>query len=485
MMIWTGSEAKEIDRLSSEIHGIAPRDLMEEAGQAVFRLALSLWKPYRRFLVLAGPGNNGGDAYVCARHLHEHGFAYQLIDCVEAKETELRALVRKDYESRGGVQTELSNVSLADSEDIIVIDGLLGIGTQGELREGVIKSCLRKLSTYRFAEVLAIDLPSGMETDLWEQPEAILPASHTLTFGAFKPLHISQPSRKYCGEIHLAALSFASEAMKTVIARRSIALELANETRSLKELWSHLPADAHKYDRGHVLAIGGSAGKVGAILIAADSAWKVGAGWVSVAPLSDYLAPPFSREFTYESFALEGEVDRAYLLRFIQARKIRSVLIGPGTMNNPLTKELLEELANLQKMNGLRLIFDAGALDGFLDLARSISFQADLTLLTPHPGEWTRLQKNMPKLRGVADLQAAMACLNGLSLIYKSASPMVFTPGKVRFLTSGNNHLARAGSGDKLAGAILGLSPGPHSLAELAILAQNHLASLAKESFLE
>ncbi|MBC7658489.1 MAG: NAD(P)H-hydrate epimerase [Chitinophagaceae bacterium] len=480
-MIWSGSETQDIDRLSSQIYGIPSRTLMEEAGKAIFRLALRLWKPYSHFILLAGSGNNGGDALVAARLLFEADFSLTCFDVSDGKESNERHYQRLELEKKGFALKPFRDAADFDpfrDRSLIIIDGLLGLGLKGSLRDGLTRNCLEAASHLHSRVVLAIDLPSGLEADTWDTEPARLPATHTITFGALKPVHVGEPSRRWCGDVNLATLGFAPEAIQDVLSKRTISLIHDTYTPALATLWRHLPPDAHKYDRGHVLAIGGSPGKVGAIMMAAAAALKGGAGWVTVAPLSEIMAPAWSREFTYETFGLEGEIDLSAMKRFIETRKVKAVLIGPGTMETPLTRKFMECFAELQKKQQLRLVFDAGALSDILKLSEGLAFDPDHTLLTPHPGEWKRLQKEMPTPQHVGDIWdlCELTQKQGMSMIYKSASPMIFAPESVRFLTQGDNRLGRAGSGDLLAGLILGLSSGPYSLHELAGHAQNMLA---------
>lgn len=477
-MIWSSHDAKEIDLLSSNQFGIPSLQLMNEAGQAIFRLALSLWSPYTEFLVLAGAGNNGGDAFVAARLLRKTGFSVRVIDVSEGRETIERKTVREEYEESGGRTVTFAEGPKVLPKDFILIDGLLGIGLKGKLRDGLVKDCLTFFASQKSRAVIAIDLPSGMDADLWEQDEPILKATHTITFGALKPVHVGQPSRKHCGDIRCVKICFAPPAIAEVLDRQNPSLIHANSIPHEKSFWSHLKPDAHKYDRGHVLAIGGSPGKIGAILIAAEAAWNIGAGWVSVAPLSDVFAPSWPKEFTYEDFALDGVIDERRFFTFLETRKVKGLLIGPGTMVNPLTKSLLKGLAEVQGRTGLKIILDAGALADILELTLGLNFDPMLTLLTPHPGEWRKLSKEPMPLTGLRDLkgEALNRALKQFTIIYKSATPIVLTTDQTFFLTQGDNRLARAGSGDKLAGTVLGLSASQNLMAERVVAAQNWIS---------
>ncbi|RZA23131.1 MAG: hypothetical protein EOP10_13575, partial [Proteobacteria bacterium] len=214
------------------------------------------------------------------------------------------------------------------------------------------------------------------------------------------------------------------------------------------------------------------AGKVGAILHSAKGSWRAGAGWVSVAPLSDELMPPLPSAYTYESFALKGKIDTQELMTFLETRRVKAVLIGPGTMQNPLNAKLLRMLSTAQKKAGLRLIFDAGALDKFLELSEGLEFHPDHTLLTPHPGEWKKLSSIHGEIKSMKDIYRLQDIFKTFSVIYKSSTPIVLHPERATFLSGGNNRLGRAGSGDTLAGLVLGLSAVPRPIDELAALAQ-------------
>lgn len=481
-MLWTSSEAQEIDRLSSQVYGIPSLSLMEEAGLKIYHFALRQWKPYSHFVVLAGSGNNGGDALVVARYLHEAKFSVDCFDLSDGRETEERKHQRLELEKQGFMLKPFAKgaFQIYTKKDLVVIDGLLGIGLKGALRPGLVMDCLKAAAALKPKVVVAIDLPSGLDADAWQQDAPLLSATHTISFGELKAVHVAEPSSRHCGSVARVPLAFAEEAIVQVMAKRKIELMHSTKVPKLADLWTFLPKDAHKYDRGHVLAIGGSPGKVGAILMAAQAAMKAGAGWVSVAPMSEIFAPAWTREFTYESFALEGEIDTKALREFIVNRKVKALLIGCGTMETPLTRPVLITIVELQKELKLKVIFDAGALANIIPLAKGLRFDPQLTLLTPHPGEWKRLHRDeeLQSPDQISDLEPAIAELGkaGFSAIYKSASPIVLTPGKSIFLSLGDNRLARAGSGDILAGLILGLAATPHSLHEIAAVAQNMLA---------
>jgi hydroxyethylthiazole kinase-like uncharacterized protein yjeF len=209
-MIWTASEAQEIDRLSTAVHHIPSIDLMEEAGLKAYHFALRQWKPYAHFIVLAGAGNNGGDALVVARHLMQAGFSLEVFDLASDKESEERLAARIRLEQEGLSLHKFTSDSFdhLKGKDLIIIDGLLGLGMKGKMRPGIVENCLKAAAALKPKVVIAIDLPSGLDADAWEQDAPLLAATHTITFGEKKPVHLLQPSRHYCGETTRVPLNF-------------------------------------------------------------------------------------------------------------------------------------------------------------------------------------------------------------------------------------------------------------------------------------
>jgi hydroxyethylthiazole kinase-like uncharacterized protein yjeF len=249
--------------------------------------------------------------------------------------------------------------------------------------------------------------------------------------------------------------------------------------------WAKLPADAHKYTRGHVLVIGGSAGKLGAPLLAASAAFRSGAGWVSVALLAHEHQPPLPVSLTYESWAMGGRIRAAEFEHFLHERRVKSVLIGPGTTDCPLDATILAILQKWNRDRGLFVVLDAGALRGLGPLLKHFPFDPQRTLLTPHPGEWRALAADHGDLGSLADLEKAWAfCAEtGVTLFYKSASPFALWPKRqLASSTSGDVRLAKAGSGDLLAGVALSLGTSGLSAPAAACQAQAIVALAAQKA---
>ncbi len=488
--IWSQAQAQAIDTQSTATYGVPGQELMEEAGYTVYETCLALRKPFETILILAGPGNNGGDALVTARLLHAAGFVPEVwsVRAEGSSESKLRQEQRLACEAAGLILHEFRAAKdfAQLSRPLFIIDGLLGLGLSTPLRPGLYQEALKAAAQLKASQVLAIDLPSGLCADRWDQ-EALLPATCTVSFGAPKPLHLFAPSSYACGELRIKTLSFAPQAIGEAESQ-SPTLLWAPQIAAHCRPWAHLPADAHKYTRGHGLIVGGSPGKVGAIFLAAQAALRCGAGWISVAALSEQNAPARSPSLTYEDFALTGEIDAEGLEHFILQRKCKGLVLGPGTMTSPLHASLMQTLHRLNRDQGLFLIFDAAALQHWPEKARGLIFNPERTLLTPHPGEWRALDLQHQDLTSLSSLEQAWQLSEryGVTIFYKSASPfaLMSREGHRRlWLTNeGDVRLARAGSGDLLAGAALALGLAGLSAPWAALAAQSLLAAAARRA---
>ncbi|HYX33047.1 MAG TPA: NAD(P)H-hydrate dehydratase [Oligoflexus sp.] len=489
-MIWAGQVARDIDHLTTTLHGVPSLDLMEEAGLGVARLAMEIWKPGLSILVVAGAGNNGGDALVAARYLKEAGFAPAVFDvrAADTQETPDRQTQRLRYEKLGTPCLPYRDAHDFSSfpSSTLIIDGLVGLGPKQLLRPGLVRQCLIDLRALKAERVLAIDLPSGMLADVWQPDEVLLPATHTITFGSAKLLHVLEPARSFCGELRIMPLPFHPEAIQSCLKQQGFHLDHDTAVLPRVSPWHDLPADAHKFTRGHLLIIGGSQGKLGAPLLAAEAAMRAGAGWVSVALLDARDRPALPRFLTYEDCG----ADPQKLLPFLRERRVKALVIGPGTMQNPLTPELLKALQTEQQNSGLFLVFDAGALKNWSTMARGLIFDSDRTLLTPHPGEWRAIDSSHSDLKNLESLtQAWTFCETfGVSVFYKSATPftMASQNGR-RFLlnTDGSRALGKAGSGDVLAGVAAAFGCAGRSAPLVGNEAQRAVAKAAQKAVLQ
>ena len=470
--VWHLELARAVDSLSVASREITELALMENAARAVFEAIKNIATiSLKSIVVLAGKGNNGGDAIAVARFLAEVGLKPTVLvpadfhgDCSTGCKEQLKLAKKFGVEPvlwRKGMLTSFM------SQPTLLVDGLLGLGFKGSLKDGDVKAMLTEAAALQEKTVVAVDIPSGMNPDHGSN-NPILKADVTVTFGALKPAHAIAPSRDYCGTVHCADIGFSPSSVAKAVAINPIKFAIIDDSSLLAiDPWSRLSNSAHKFDRGHVLVIGGSAGKMGAPFLSGLAALRAGAGWVTLAlPNVDdfgvkYEAPP---ELTYENLWDGDQIDGAKTADFIAKRKVKVIVIGPGTMTQPVTVENSEFLAEFSRSGGA-VVFDAAATQGLIPILKNHSWNPERVLCLPHPGEWLKLialndegEKQLPAPVSAESLVAIRKVIGDVpaTLIHKGATPIILSESKQQnpayICTGGSNILARAGTGDILAG---------------------------------
>lgn len=381
--------------------------LMERAGAGV---AEAVWRfaGDRPVLVLCGPGNNGGDGYVAARNLRERGVDVRVAALGEAKAGAAAA-------ARDAWGDAIERVEAADPAPVL-IDALFGTGLTRGLDEGL-ASALKQL-TDRAEVSVAVDLPSGVETDSGALLSPVPRFDLTVTFGARKPAHLLQSAADRCGRVVTVDIGVEVESKTVELARPALA--------------SPGPAD-HKYTRGLVAVLGGA--MPGAAELAALAAAHAGAGYVLLLEREPRQAPPHAvvRRAVTELDATLGDP------------RLGALVIGPG-LGRAGDGEwyLARALAS-----GRALVIDGDALH-LLD-RRVVAGPA---VLTPHEGEFRAM---FPNLNQASKLERARAAARQTSavIVYKGADTVVAAPdGRAALAGTGSPWLSTAGTGDVLAGAI-------------------------------
>ena len=408
--------------------------LMENAGRAVAQAIVRRWAP-RPVSVLCGPGNNGGDGFVAARLLADAGWPVRL-GLMGARDR-LKgdaAAVAERWEH----PIEPLSLTLLDGEPLVV-DALFGAGLARPL-EGTVRE-LAETCAARDLPCVAVDIPSGIHGDTGAALGGSFRAAVTVTFAQRKYGHLLLPGRERAGEVVVADIGIPAAAIK--------ALKLRVHENA-PGLWQALlpgptPAD-HKYSRGHALVIGGDGAHSGAARLAARAALRAGAGLVTVhAP--EAALPVYASQLTAVMVASTGDLDSA-----LADERRNALLIGPGCGVSLTTRaQALRALGA-----GKRCVLDADALTAFRDEPAALF--AALTpdsVLTPHEGEYRRLFTHegdrLSRVRA-----AAAEC--GAVVVLKGADSVIAAPdGRVAINANAPPTLATAGSGDVLAGFILGL----------------------------
>jgi len=431
----TPPQMGEADRLAiaGGIPGIA---LMEKAGLAVADAVSRHWPPLP-LAVLCGPGNNGGDGFVAARILAERGWKVRL--ALLGAKTALRGDAAEAATRWRGPVEALTPAVLDDAG--LAIDAIFGAGL-ARLIEGVTKDVIVALGR-RGLPVVAVDVPSGVDGATGEIRGAAPQAALTVTFFRKKPGHLLLPGRSHCGETVLAQIGIP-DAVLDRIAPDAV----ENDPAWWLAMLPRPGLDSHKYTRGHALVAGGAV-MTGAARLAARSAARLGAGLVTVA------AP--STAFPIYAAALTGIIVHPMAglddFRALLADKRRNAaLIGPGAGVGAETRD--KALAILEA--GKRAVLDADALTSFAGDPRTL-FAAirSPVVLTPHEGEFARLFDT----GGSKPERARRAARqSGAVVVLKGADTVVAAPdGRLAINANAPSALATAGSGDVLAGMVLGL----------------------------
>ena len=434
--------ADEVRGLEERAARTSNASLMERAGQATAQAARKLASDTGEpILVVAGPGNNGGDAWVAAAHLAEGFHRVVVLDATGAtpKSPEART-ARKGFESGGGQIVRQWPDGLRPA---LVVDGLLGLGLARDVEQQFAELIDRMNASG--APILAIDVPSGLDSDNGVVRGTAVHATRTLTFLAHKiGLHTAD-GLDCRGELELDELGAGDEARREargfLLTAQSVAPWLAPR-----------PRNSHKGDFGSVAVIGGNRGMVGAALLAARSALLCGAGKVRVG----LLAPDAPAADVAHPELMLGSIDDAMGCDVIVA--------GPGAGRSPsatsvsmFERSILPALFTAAKP----LVLDADALNAlaFNDTLRHdlVEKRKAATILTPHPAEAARLLGSKTAEVQAHRLDSALELAKRLHahVVLKGAGSIcAFPDGRWSVNTTGNPGLAAAGSGDVLAGII-------------------------------
>jgi NAD(P)H-hydrate epimerase len=472
MKILTTDEMRKVDQLSTERYRIPSLTLMENAGASVAHFIAEHWSNFanRRTVVLCGKGNNGGDGFVAARHLHGLGARPEVY--LLAKPNELRGDAATNctrwQNSCAKLHVASDSKQWATAKDVlsgadIIIDALLGTGTRGAV-EGllgeVIQDVNRRRGNVRSA-VVAVDIPSGLIADTGEAKGQAINAAYTVTFTAPKIGMISGTASDRLGQLVVRDIGSPSELVDEV-GKSNVRWV---DQREIKHFAIPRRSDGNKGSYGHALIVAGSVGKSGAAVLSSWAALRVGAGLVTVAtPESvlpivaahtpEIMTEPLPatdigtislRSFEYERFAkiLKGK---------------RALGIGPGLTTQDETQQFVRAVIGKREVP---IILDADGLNAFAGHAQELRNAKGMIALTPHPGEMARLVGGEIK-----DLQArrlevaskAAADWNAF-VILKGQQTIVASPNGEAFINStGNPGMATGGTGDVLTGMLAGLT---------------------------
>jgi ADP-dependent NAD(P)H-hydrate dehydratase / NAD(P)H-hydrate epimerase len=480
MKALTAAEMREVDRLTTERFGVSGTQLMENAGKAVAeftlqRISLRPQSSARHIVVLCGKGNNGGDGFVAARHLHQQIRHTSVV--LLGSPTDLQGDPALNFqrwreaggetvvaENEGASSAAFSRVASAD----VILDALLGTGLRGAATGLIAEAIedLNKLSRNATAPVpaliVAVDIPSGMPSDGQPAEGAVLRAHHTVTFTAPKIGQLISNEASCCGSLIVRAIG-TPQLLVEETGKGNIRWAGPDEFAQLPLIRR---ADSHKGLYGHVLVVAGSTGKSGAAVLAGTGALKAGAGLVTIAapdtvqPIvasaqSEYMTEPLPTGAD-GSIAIENLADAAFA-KIIAGKTVLAV--GPGLGQSSGTQKFIRALVQSSE---LPTILDADGLNAFGGRGTALrERESEFLAITPHPGEMARLlgisnaevQKN--RIRIAKDT----AMRWNVHVLLKGFNTVLASPdGRIFINTTGNPALAKGGSGDVLTGILAALT---------------------------
>ncbi|OWV88485.1 bifunctional ADP-dependent (S)-NAD(P)H-hydrate dehydratase/NAD(P)H-hydrate epimerase [Rhizobium sp. N122] len=442
-LLLTPAEMAAVDAAAAA-SGIDSFALTERAGAAAAAVALRLHPEALRFVVLCGPGNNGGDAYVAARHLQESGALVALFHLGDPARLKGDAARAKAGCALRGEPLHLYSPESGD----VVIDGLFGAGLGREVPADVRRVVERVAETG--LPVLAIDLPSGLDGRTGRVLGAAFRACNTITFMTRKPGHLLMPGRELCGELEVFDIGISARIIRTEAA----GVIAENRPDAWKAVLPAERLETHKYKRGHLVVFSGEADKTGAARMSATSGLKAGAGLVTIAAPRAAMAANAAHLTAVMLHGIDAEAD---LEDWLADNRLQTFVLGPGFGVGARARAFVSALAERH------LVLDADGISSFKDDPQQLFdlFQGEPRLvLTPHEGEFSRLFPDIggDDALGKVDKALAAARRANAAIVYKGADTVIAAPdGRALINTNAPAWLATAGSGDVLAGIIGGL----------------------------
>jgi ADP-dependent NAD(P)H-hydrate dehydratase / NAD(P)H-hydrate epimerase len=461
MQIVSVAEMRELEIRAEREYGLTSHILMENAGKsAADILAAHINRPRAltelEFLLLVGPGNNGGDGLVMARYLEKWGGSVSLYRWKEQSLTiHGEDVPEKDIPAK--LDETLQRVRY-------VLDALLGTGVSRPLPESM-RSLLGRVRLERekrdSVSVVAVDLPTGLNADTGEVDPGTIPADITITLACPKQGFFFFPGRDYLGKLYVGDIGLPAEL------EQHLHMEMLTGAL-VKNIVPKRPLDSNKGTFGKVMLLCGSPAYPGSAFLAGSGAGRIGAGLVTLA-VTKKMHPIYASAFHEATFVLLPDENAETFERssalMDHLEGYRSLLIGPGLGQSSSIREVilqvLEQLRAMPDEQRPHLVIDADGLNNLSALERWWTLLPSGTVITPHPGEMGRLCNGLTVSGGNIDrleLARSKAREWQVSLVLKGACTIIAEPdGHTRINWLANPALATAGTGDVLAGMIAGL----------------------------
>ncbi len=462
MYLVTANEMRQIDQYTIEAIGIPAPVLMENAGRAVAEEVLTYRKNLNQntkpWLVLVGKGNNGADGIVAARHLIAAGVNTELLFAENPVKLTGDAALQRDIAYQFNIPSHIYKPGdIAWHQYEGVIDGLLGTGTRSAPKESY--ALLIEEVNQSKLPIISIDIPSGLNADTGQAYDPCIQAQLTVTLAFMKQGLAQYPGVALAGQVVVREIGIPLHLAE----RFNLNTLLMNElllTQQLGVQWPFMrQPDTHKGSFGHVLVIAGSKKYSGAGLLTSKAALRTGAGLVTwalpeslLAPLMGHLPEAILVGVTDHGLGNWSKTNSQAIIALLEGKQVLS--IGPGLDR---FKGDTEWLQHIWDKASLPLVVDADALNIIAD-AKGLNHwpkRQQPTVLTPHPGELSRLlEKSVEEIqKNRIQVAKDFALSHALYLVLKGARTVIATPeGRVYINTTGNAGMATGGSGDVLTG---------------------------------
>ena len=435
--IYTAQQVKTYEKNSFINEGDALRAMMEAAKQSV-EILNNIFSS-TDFLILCGPGNNGGDGYFIGIGLDKLNKNVKCVDVLD--DAKKSPLCEHAFEKAKNLEFIDVNSLKKISSKTVVIDAIFGIGGRidlGSRIEEILRAC------DRFESKIAIDVPTGIDCDTGEISQACFNADKTITFIAYKLGQRINEGKNYCGKLILKDLGLGmNESVSPII--KEFSFEDTKENIPIRK------ENSHKGDHGKLLIIAGDEGFGGAGIMSSESGLKTGAGLVKLLTRKSHVSSSLAKNPEIMVSGADNAQDLEANLEWPDA-----VVAGPGMYKNFWSEQILYKLLSFVADSGTPTLLDAGALRLLAHKAFSRLTLNSQTVLTPHPGEAAEMLNTTPKeiqknrIASAKELQKKYGCI----VVLKGNGTIICDKNNAYLCSSGGPELAVAGTGDILSGII-------------------------------
>lgn len=451
MKIFTCEQIRKIDEFSIRNEPVESAELMERAAGKLFEWYISRFDSASPVIIFAGPGNNGGDGLALARMLSKNRYKTEVFF------VKISGSTSKDWETNRKRLEKETAVPLRVIGHIeqfpeirtgtVIIDAIFGSGLSRSA-DGLAAEVIRRINSSG-AEIISVDIPSGLfgEDNGSNDPESVIRACHTLTFQFPKLSFMFPENERYTGEWHILPIGLHPRAILETDTPHAFL-----EKSMIRPVLKKRKKFDHKGRFGHCLLIGGSYGKMGAVVLGARAALRTGAGLVTCHIPSG--GDQILQTAVPEAMAVH-DPSELMISETGNTDAYSAIGIGPGMGTDPFSQKALY---NLLRSCRKPMVIDADALNILSMNTNWLSEISPGTVLTPHPGEFERLagkaSSGFERLKKQIEFSAFHKCI----VVLKGAFTSIAAPdGRVFFNSTGNPGMATAGSGDVLTGMILSL----------------------------